>query len=86
MLEAILETLQEYSFKGVSNKEEKVFKQVQKYLAKHDFIRGKELQELAALSPVSSRRYLTKFTQLGLLDSKGSNSNRDRRYQSMENS
>ncbi|MCB5153450.1 hypothetical protein [Streptococcus mutans] len=68
----------------MSDKEEKVFKQVQKYLAKHDFIRVKELQELAALSPASSRRYLTKFTQLGLLDSKGSN--RDRRYQSKENS
>ncbi|MCB5024486.1 helix-turn-helix domain-containing protein [Streptococcus mutans] len=84
MLEAILETLQEYSLKEVSDKEEKVFKQVQKYLAKHDFIRVKELQELAALSPASARRYLTKFTQLGLLDSKGSN--RDRRYQSKENS
>lgn len=84
MLEAILETLQEYSLKEVSDKEEKVFKQVQEYLAKHDFIRVKELQELAALSPASSRRYLTKFTQLGLLDSKGSN--RDRRYQSKENS
>lgn len=68
----------------MSDKEEKVFKQVQKSLAKHDFIRVKELQELAALSPASSRRYLTKFTQLGLLDSKGSN--RDRRYQSKENS
>ncbi|BAL69218.1 hypothetical protein SMULJ23_0884 [Streptococcus mutans LJ23] len=40
MLEAILETLQEYSFKGVSNKEETVFKQVQEYLASHDFIKG----------------------------------------------
>ncbi|EMB86302.1 hypothetical protein [Streptococcus mutans] len=84
MLEAILETLQEYSFKGVSDKEETVFKQVQEYLASHDFIRVKDLQELTALSPASSRRYLTKFTQLGLLDSKGSN--RDRRYQSKEKS
>lgn len=40
MLEAILETLQEYSLKEVSNKEETVFKQVQKYLASHDFIKG----------------------------------------------
>lgn len=47
-------------------------------------LRVKDLQELTALSPASSRRYLTKFTQLGLLDSKGSN--RDRRYQSKENS
>lgn len=34
-------------------------------------LRVKDLQGLTALSPVSSRRYLTKFTQLGLLDSKG---------------
>ncbi|MFM1590040.1 hypothetical protein [Streptococcus mutans] len=47
-------------------------------------LKVKDLQELTALSPASSRRYLTKFTQLGLLDSKGSN--RDRRYQSKENS
>ncbi|WP_019322411.1 hypothetical protein, partial [Streptococcus mutans] len=40
MLEAILETLQEYSLKEVSDKEEKVFKQVQEYLASHDFIKG----------------------------------------------
>ncbi|EMB92219.1 hypothetical protein [Streptococcus mutans] len=68
----------------MSDKEETVFKQVQKYLAKHDFIRVKDLQGLTALSPASARRYLVKFTQLGLLDSKGSN--RDRRYQSKENS
>lgn len=47
-------------------------------------LRVKDLQGLTALSPASARRYLVKFTQLGLLDSKGSN--RDRRYQSKENS
>lgn len=64
----------------MSDKEETVFKQVQEYLASVTILlRVKDLQGLTALSPASARRYLTKFTQLGLLDSKGSN--RDRRYQ-----
>ncbi|EMC45103.1 hypothetical protein SMU98_02428 [Streptococcus mutans SM1] len=46
--------MQEYSLKGVSDKEEKVLKQVQEYLASHDFIKG---QRFARVDSIESCQF-----------------------------
>ncbi|MGT2785170.1 Fic family protein [Streptococcus merionis] len=83
MLDAILETLQEYSLKEksdkMSDKELLYFKLLEKYLKKHGVIASRDFQNLSNLSPSAARRYLTRFTDLGLLVKKGQN--RNRQYQ-----
>lgn len=80
MLDAILETLQEYSLTNslkevseiMSEKEQEVFKVVEAYLAHSPIMTSKDLQELLGVSPATARRYLSGFAQKGLLEVSGS--------------
>lgn len=87
MLYAVLETLKEYSLKEksdkvgdkMSDKELLYFKLLEKYLKKHSVIASRDFQNLSKLSPSAARRYLSRFTDLGLLVKIGQN--RNRQYQ-----
>lgn len=80
MLDAILETLQDYSLTNsltslselVSEKEQEVFKVIGNYLAHSPIMTSKDLQELLGVSPATARRYLSGFAQKGLLEVSGS--------------
>lgn len=87
MLDAILETLQDYSLveksdkagDKMSDKELLYFNLLEKYLKKHGTISNREFQGVSNLSPSAARRYLARFTELGLLIKTGQN--RNRQYQ-----
>lgn len=80
MLDAILETLQDYSLTNslkdvseiMSEKEQEVFKVVGDYLAHSPIMTSKDLQELLGVSSATARRYLSGFAQRGLLKVSGS--------------
>ncbi len=71
MLQAILETLQDYSLTNslkdvneiMSEKEQEVCKVVEDYLANSPIMTSKDLQELLGVSPATARRYLFGFVQ-----------------------
>ncbi|QEY07024.1 huntington interacting protein HYPE [Streptococcus mutans] len=87
MLDAILETLQDYSLieksdkvgDKMNDKELLYFNLLEKYLKKHGTISNREFQGLSNLSPSAARSYLARFTELGLLIKTGQN--RNRQYQ-----
>ncbi|WP_165329052.1 Fic family protein [Streptococcus tangpeifui] len=84
MLDAILETLQEYqtaqptSSVTLKPKEEAVWQKIRTYLLEHGVITTSLAQDLIGLSEASTRRYLSLFVQKDLLTLEGST--RDRHY------
>lgn len=84
MLDAILETLQEYqtaqptSSVTLKPKEEVVWQKIRTYLLEHGVITTSLAQDLIGLSEASTRRYLSLFVQKDLLTLEGST--RDRHY------
>ncbi|MCQ8265523.1 Fic family protein [Streptococcus suis] len=88
MLDAIFETLEEYSLANsltnsltnslilseqiMSEKEQAVFEKVALFLRQHSTISSKDLQELMGFSPATARRYLARFEECGYLHSSGS--------------
>ncbi|HFI0579517.1 TPA: Fic family protein [Streptococcus suis] len=80
MLDAIFETLEEYSLtnslifneQNMSEKEQAVFEKVSQFLHLHSTISSKDLQELMGFSSATARRYLARFEECGYLCSSGS--------------
>lgn len=60
----------------LTKKEKTAYMLVKKYLETHDYITTTIASKLVNISPQTMRRYLTKFTELGLMEAQGHNKNR----------
>lgn len=84
MLEVILATLKSYSLtemsdkssEKMSDKEQLIYQKIRRYLSEHAFLTNQKATKLLELSPATTRRYLAKFVQLGLLTAEGEKKSR----------
>ena len=90
MLQAILETLEEYQEKAdedadrilhktLKPRELEIYQLIKAYLEEHSQIANAKVQEITGLSEATTRRYLNIFVEFGLLKTSGTT--RDRIYQ-----